>query len=155
MYTFDLTRDDKVVLARVSEFEAIKYIHKNHGYSFDHACRYEGYRLILVNDQPPVQKMVTFDSLLAQYGAYSKDGVDYAITQNPYPDYVAGSSNGYLASGETYYFAQGYDRQGNPFRLIWEITNKETEDESEACDWGVFEAEPSVADSAPWHPDSL
>jgi hypothetical protein len=98
---------------------------------------------------------MTFESLTAEYGTYTKDGVDYAITQNPYADYVAGSSTAYVVNGETYYFAQGYDRQGNPFRLIWEITNKDAEDESDACDWDVFEAEPSAADSAPWHPDSL
>lgn len=98
---------------------------------------------------------VTFDTLTAKYGTYTKDGVDYAITQNPYPDYVAGSSTAYVVNGETYYFAQGYDREGNQVRLIWEITNTETEDESEACDWDEFTVEPRGGDFAPWHPESL
>jgi hypothetical protein len=93
---------------------------------------------------------VTFDTLTAKYGSYTKDGIDYAITQNPYLDYVAGSSTAYVVNGETYYFAQGYDREGNHVRLIWEITNTETEDESEACDWDEFTVEPRGGDFAPW-----
>jgi len=95
-------------------------------------------------------KEITFDGLVAEYGKYTKDGVEYAIQQNPYFDYVAGSSTAYVVHGETYYFASGYDREGNSVRLIWEITNKETEDESDACDWDVFEAQPNYGDPAPW-----
>ena len=97
---------------------------------------------------------ITFDGLVAEYGNYTKDGVKYAIHQNPYPDYVAGNSMAHVVSGETYYFASGYDREGNSVRLIWEITNKETEDESDACDWDVFEVQPNYGDPAPWRPDS-
>lgn len=94
---------------------------------------------------------ITFDRLVAAYGEYTKDGIEYAIQQNPYADTVAGLSNSYVVNGETYYFARGYDREGNPVRLIWEITNRDTEDESEACDWDVFEVEPIAAPPAPWH----
>jgi hypothetical protein len=104
----------------------------------------------------PNNENATFEQLTNLYGTYAKDGVNYVITQNPYPDVVAGSSTAYVVSGEAYYFASGFDRDGNPVRLIWEITNKETEDESEACDWEEFEAEPRPGnDVAPWHPDYL
>lgn len=96
----------------------------------------------------------TFDTLTAEFGNYTKDGVDYAITQNPYQSYCAGSSTAYMVAGENYYVASGYDRAGNGVRLIWEITNPETEDESDACDWEDFTVEPQpFADCAPWHPD--
>ena len=98
----------------------------------------------------------TFAGLSAIYGTYTKDGVDYTITQNPYVDHVAGSTTPYVVSGENYYFAHGFDRQGNPVRLIWEIVNPEAEDESDACDWEDFTVEPQPgADCAPWHPDYL
>jgi hypothetical protein len=86
---------------------------------------------------------ITFDSLVSQYGVYGKNG------------YVAGASTDYVISGETYYFAAGYDRAGNSVRLIWEITDNETEDESEACDWDVFDVQPNYGDPAPWHPYAL
>jgi hypothetical protein len=97
---------------------------------------------------------VTFDGLVKQYGTYTKDGVDYAITQNPYISYCAGYSTPYMVNGETYYVAHGYDRDGNDVRLIWEITNPNTEDESDACDWDEFVVEPQSGDLAPWHPDN-
>ena len=98
----------------------------------------------------------TFESLTAIYGEYTKDGASYVITQNPYVDYVAGSSTAYVVNGETYYFASGFDREGNAVRLIWEITNQETEDESDACDWDDFTVQPLPgADCAPWHADYL
>lgn len=89
------------------------------------------------------QMTQTFESLTEQYGTYTKDGADYAITQNPY-----------VNSG-TAYVAHGYDRAGNDVRLTWEITNTETEDESEACDWAAFEVEPQSGNLAPWHPANL
>jgi hypothetical protein len=95
---------------------------------------------------------VTFESLTKQYGQYTAaDGTEYCISQNPYPDYVAGNSTPYVVQGETYYFAPGYDRAGNLVRLIWEITNNETEEESEAYDWDSFVAEDRGGDPAPWH----
>ena len=103
-----------------------------------------------------VTSSATFDSLVKAYGLYTAaDGTEYCISQNPYPDYVAGNSTDYVTNGETYYFASGYDREGNSVRLIWEITKKETEDECEACDWDVFEVQPNYGDPAPWHTDSL
>jgi hypothetical protein len=100
-------------------------------------------------------KELTFDALRKEFGEYNNGGEEYAIAQYPYIDTVAGSSNEYVTQGESYYFALGYDREGNAYRLIWEITNPDTEDESEACDWDEFEAQPISADLAPWHPDNL
>ncbi len=97
---------------------------------------------------------ITFRSLAQEYGKYTKDGEDYVLTQNPFIDYVAGHSNGYVVQGNDYYFAHGYDREGNAVRLIWDITNPETEDESEACDWDEFEVEPTGGDPAPWFSDA-
>lgn len=98
---------------------------------------------------------ITFDSLTAKFGTYTKDGVDYAITQNPYADYCAGNSTAYRVQGETNFIAQGYDREGHQVRLIWEIANKDADEEADACDWDTFEVEPRGGDCAPWHPDSL
>ena len=87
----------------------------------------------------------TFDSLTEQYGDYKDvDGTEYCLTQYPYPDTIRGGVVGYVA--------HGYDRAGNPMHLAWEITNSETEDESEACDWDVFDAQPG-GNYAPWSPD--
>lgn len=98
----------------------------------------------------------SFEFLTAIYGKYTKDGMDYAITQNPYVDNVAGSSTAYIVNGENYFFAHGFDRQGNAVRLIWEITSPEAEEESEACDWDDFTVEPRPGeDCAPWHPEYL
>jgi hypothetical protein len=75
----------------------------------------------------------TFDSLTEQYGEYKDvDGTEYCLTQYPYLD---GTND------NPHYTADGYDFAGNPVRLTWEITNSETEDESEACDWDVFDAD--------------
>jgi hypothetical protein len=97
---------------------------------------------------------ITFDGLIAEHGEYIKDGVSFAIEQSPYLEYIAGSSTAYVVQGETYYTAIGYDRAGNPFRLWWEITNHGTEDESEACNWDTFEAQPISADPACWSKDA-
>ncbi len=72
-----------------------------------------------------------FDTLIAENGLYTKDGIDYAITQVPY-------IMRYIASASTY-VAAGIDRAGNEVLLTWDIVNAATEDESEACDWTVFE----------------
>lgn len=86
----------------------------------------------------------TFDSLVAQYGLYTDvDGTEYCLEQNPYLDNIRPGVAGYVA--------EGYDRVGNHLRLIWEITNNETEDESEACDWDDFEAYDRGGDTAPWY----
>ena len=90
---------------------------------------------------------VTFESLTKQYGEYKDtDGTEYCLTQQPYID---GTNEA------PHYSANGFDRAGNPVRLIWEITNRETEDESEACDWDVFDAQSYGGDYAPWSPDAL
>lgn len=41
---FILSRDGKFVL-QGSEFACLDYIHNNHCYSMEHACKYEGYAL--------------------------------------------------------------------------------------------------------------
>jgi hypothetical protein len=90
---------------------------------------------------------VTFENLTKQYGEYKDtDGTEYCLKQYPYLD---GTNEAPI------YTANGYDRAGNPMRLTWEITNSETEDESEACDWDVFDARPYGGDYAPWSPDAL
>ncbi len=33
------------------------------------------------------------------------------------------------------YVGRGYDEEGNEYRLVWEIANPETDDESNACNW--------------------
>ncbi len=39
-----LFRDGKEIMSG-NEFEVLKYIHRNHSYSFDHAIKYEGYSM--------------------------------------------------------------------------------------------------------------
>lgn len=41
---FILKRDNKEVM-RGSEIACLDYIHNNHCYSMEHACKYEGYSL--------------------------------------------------------------------------------------------------------------
>jgi hypothetical protein len=50
----------------------------------------------------------------------------------------------YLQQGgtptQTWYEAAGEDRAtGDDYKIYWEITQSDTEDESEACDWDEFE----------------
>ena len=96
--------------------------------------------------------MPTFDSLAAKYGTYTKDGVDYTLEQDAYPDTNAGSGviGGIIMPGENYYTAAGFDRAGNSVNLVWAITNADTDDAGDACNWDEFEIAPSFGDPAPW-----
>lgn len=40
---FDLYKDGKLILNRVSFIEMVRYIHRCHNYSFSHATTFEGY----------------------------------------------------------------------------------------------------------------
>lgn len=71
----------------------------------------------------------TFETLAAEYGVYSKDGMDYVIVQLPY-----------ISSMDTY-SAYGQDRDGNNVKLTWDISNLDTTDESDACNWTVFDVD--------------
>lgn len=41
---YNLSRDGKAIMTG-DEFEILRYIHKNHCFSLDWACKYEGYSL--------------------------------------------------------------------------------------------------------------
>ena len=96
---------------------------------------------------------ITFEKLVDKFGAYHKNGLSYCIEQSPYLSYVAGSTNGYVIQGETYYRAFGYDSIGNGYYFWWEIINPEAEDESDACDWNNFTLQPVVNLPASWFDD--
>jgi len=46
--TYRLLRDGKVILTNVDYFECLQYVHRNHCYSFDHALKYEGFKIEVV-----------------------------------------------------------------------------------------------------------
>lgn len=48
---YELTRDGQHVLTGSMQ-EAYAYIHRVHSFSFDHACKYEGYKLTLIERKP-------------------------------------------------------------------------------------------------------
>jgi hypothetical protein len=54
-----LLLDGKEVM-RGTEFACVKYVHQNHSYSFDHACKYEGYKLV------PSDERVALDAAVAK-----------------------------------------------------------------------------------------
>ena len=70
-----------------------------------------------------------------KFGSFVKDEKRYYITQEPY---VVGDG--------TFYEANAIDVDGNDYMLRWRTTEEwqsrnisEQEDESEACNWDVFE----------------
>lgn len=58
------------------------------------------------------------------------------LTQDAYANggsIRAGSRSAYELT--SWYEAHAEDDNGNEYRVIWEIVNPDTEDESDACDW--------------------
>ena len=72
------------------------------------------------------------ENLSNLYPVKLKHGIMYQQTQNAYLDY-----NSKL--NRDVYTSKAIDEDGNNYSLIWEITDKESEDESNACDWSEFE----------------
>lgn len=52
------------------------------------------------------------------------EGREYRTTQDPY-----------INDDGSQYQAHAVDVDNNEYIIVWEVTNAETEDESEACNW--------------------
>jgi hypothetical protein len=48
---------DGVEVVRGTEDECVRYIHRNHSYSFDHAIKYEGFTLLPVASRDPASQL--------------------------------------------------------------------------------------------------
>lgn len=81
---------------------------------------------IKANDS--VQEM--FDAFAEKYGTVVWDGVELAITQDPYPDMTD--------DGDACFFASAMDRAGNLWHIRWDIlpdVDLEDADYCDQCDW--------------------
>lgn len=63
------------------------------------------------------------------FGTVNHNNITILLTQQPYLH-------------NDWYQAVGIDADENEYMVTWEITNSETEDESDACDWTVYEVRP-------------
>ena len=65
-----------------------------------------------------------------QYGEVEFKGLKLVLKQHPYID-----QDSY---GAVVYRARATNAAGDHYELEWDITDPNSEDESEACDWDVF-----------------
>jgi len=82
--------------------------------------------------------MKTFSELIKEYGEVEYNGKQIALTQYPWIDNEG--INGYVV-----YRSYAIDAEGIQYQVIWElkedllITDEFPEDESECCNWDVYE----------------
>ena len=82
--------------------------------------------------------MKTFSELIKEYGEVEYNGKQIALTQYPWID-----NDG--TSGHVVYRSYAIDAEGNQYQVVWElkegllITDEFPEDESECCNWDVYE----------------
>jgi hypothetical protein len=63
------------------------------------------------------------------HGTVEHDGKTLTLQQQPYCD---------LHDGVPTYMASCVDEDGNDYKAYWEITDDETENEDECCDWDDY-----------------
>jgi len=82
--------------------------------------------------------MKTFSELIKEYGEVEYNGKQIALTQYPWIDNEG-------INGCVVYRAYAIDDDGNQYQVVWElkedllITDEFPEDESECCNWDVYE----------------
>jgi hypothetical protein len=45
----------------------------------------------------------------------------------------------YVSEDGDYYLAPAIDAEGNRYRVTWDVTNHDAENEDESCDWDIYE----------------
>ena len=90
---------------------------------------------------------LNYDGTPVEYTLEQHGGAIVRLVDDPQP-----SNRGTGSNVETIFDAIAYDQTGNQYRLVWEVTHPESDNEAEACDWDSFDAT-KTDEVAPWHPN--